>query len=100
MPPAVLDAFHPTLARWFRERLGEPTAPQVRAWPLIREGRNVLVAAPTGSGKTMAAFFASIDALMRLGQGGEEIEDATRVLYISPLKALGNDIQKNLHGLH
>ncbi|MEZ6019419.1 MAG: DEAD/DEAH box helicase [Planctomycetota bacterium] len=91
----VLKAFHPTLAEWFRERLGDPTVAQERAWPAIARGENVLVAAPTGSGKTMAAFFAGLDGLLRLG---EALPDETRVLYVSPLKALSNDIQKNLSG--
>jgi ATP-dependent Lhr-like helicase len=88
-----LSAFHPAVARWFAEHLGEPTPPQVQGWPLIREGRNVLIAAPTGSGKTLAAFLASIDSLLRQGP---YLPDETQVLYVSPLKALGNDIQKNL----
>ncbi|HZF00234.1 MAG TPA: DEAD/DEAH box helicase, partial [Planctomycetota bacterium] len=88
-----LDAFHPAVARWFAGKLGEPTPPQVQGWPLIREGKNVLIAAPTGSGKTLAAFLSSIDVLLRQGP---YLADETQVLYISPLKALGNDIQKNL----
>jgi ATP-dependent helicase Lhr and Lhr-like helicase len=87
-----LAAFHPTLATWFRERLGEPTPPQVKAWPAIRRGDNVLVAAPTGSGKTLAAFLSALDELLTQA----ELADECRVLYVSPLKALGNDVQKNL----
>jgi ATP-dependent Lhr-like helicase len=90
-----LDAFHPAVARWFRERLGEPTPPQREGWPLIRSGRNVLIAAPTGSGKTLAAFLSAIDGLIRQGP---YLPDETQVLYVSPLKALGNDIRKNLEG--
>src|SRR5262245_6387144 len=90
-----LEGFHPTLQRWFAARLGEPTAPQRRGWPLIRAGAHVLIAAPTGSGKTLAAFLAAIDALARQGRA---LADETRVLYVSPLKALGNDVQKNLQG--
>src|SRR5579862_5787611 len=89
----TLSAFHPAVSRWFSETLGEPTPPQVQGWPLIREGKNVLIAAPTGSGKTLAAFLSSIDQLLRQGP---YLPDETQVLYVSPLKALGNDIQKNL----
>src|SRR5438552_3040818 len=90
-----LAAFHPAVQRWFAERLGEPTAPQREGWPLIREGRNVLIAAPTGSGKTLAAFLSAIDSLLQKGSG---LTDETAVLYISPLRALSNDVQKNLQG--
>ena len=90
-----LEPFHPAIRRWFASRLGEPTAPQERGWPFIREGRHTLIAAPTGSGKTLAAFLSAIDALLSRGEG---LADATQVLYISPLKALSNDIQKNLAG--
>ncbi|HEV8375839.1 MAG TPA: DEAD/DEAH box helicase [Candidatus Polarisedimenticolia bacterium] len=90
-----LQTFHPTLGRWFQERFGEPSAPQARGWPLIREGRHVLIAAPTGTGKTLAAFLSAIDTLLRQG---DSLPDSTQVLYVSPLKALGNDVQKNLQG--
>ena len=90
-----LTGFHPVIARWFASHFAEPTEPQSRAWPLIRDGRDVLIAAPTGSGKTFAAFLAAIDALVRQGLEGE-LSDATQVVYVSPLKALSNDIQKNL----
>src|SRR5262245_39079358 len=90
-----LSAFHPAIRRWFAERLGEPTAPQRRGWPLIRSGAHVLIAAPTGTGKTLAAFLSAIDSLV---SSGAELPDETRVLYVSPLKALGNDVQKNLRG--
>jgi ATP-dependent Lhr-like helicase len=89
-----LAAFHPSVRRWFEERLGHPTVPQERAWPAIRSGEHVLVAAPTGSGKTLAAFLTAIDGLLRQG---EALRDETQVLYVSPLRALGNDVQKNLH---
>ncbi len=90
-----LDAFHPAVAHWFRRTFPAPTEPQARAWPVIREGRHVLIAAPTGSGKTLAAFLAALDALVR--QGVEEgLKDETQVVYVSPLKALSNDIQRNL----
>jgi ATP-dependent Lhr-like helicase len=88
-----LQEFHPAVARWFAEKLGEPTPPQKEGWPLIRAGRNTLIAAPTGSGKTLAAFLSSIDKLLRQGP---YLPDETQILYISPLKALGNDVQKNL----
>ncbi|PWU10809.1 MAG: ATP-dependent DNA helicase, partial [Verrucomicrobia bacterium] len=87
--------FHPTVARWFEERFGAPTEPQARGWPAIQSGAHTLIAAPTGSGKTLAAFFAELDRLFRDGLEGN-LPDATRVLYVSPLKALSNDIHKNL----
>ncbi|HYF00391.1 MAG TPA: DEAD/DEAH box helicase [Planctomycetota bacterium] len=90
-----MEAFHPAVRRWFESRLGAPTPPQERAWPEIRAGKNVLLAAPTGSGKTLAAFLWAIDGLMRQGP---YLPDETQVLYVSPLKALGNDIRKNLQG--
>src|SRR5262245_7497776 len=92
-PSSELSPFHPTLRDWFAERLGEPTPPQRRGWPLIRAGGNVLVAAPTGSGKTLAAFLSAIDSLLR---EGAPLPDRTSVLYVSPLKALANDVRKNL----
>ena len=91
----VLESFHPAVANWFRRAFGAPTEPQIRAWPVIQSGRHVLIAAPTGSGKTLAAFLAAIDSLVRLGVQGE-LRDETYVVYISPLKALSNDIHKNL----
>jgi ATP-dependent Lhr-like helicase len=90
-----LSAFHPAVARWFRSDLGEPTPVQAQAWPAIRSGSHALLAAPTGSGKTLAAFLASIDALVREGLASG-LPDEARVLYVSPLKALSNDIEKNL----
>src|SRR5689334_16426922 len=87
--------FHPTIARWFAGKFGSPTEPQERGWPAIQSGAHTLIAAPTGSGKTLAAFLASLDALFRLGLNGE-LKDETRVVYVSPLKALSNDIHKNL----
>src|SRR6266568_1771332 len=91
----AMAGFHPAVARWFETRFREPTEPQRRAWPLIQEGRDVLIAAPTGSGKTFAAFLSAIDGLVRQGLEGT-LRDETQVVYISPLKALSNDIQKNL----
>jgi ATP-dependent Lhr-like helicase len=86
---------HPAVAAWFADRFGTPTAAQARAWPAIAAGENVLVAAPTGSGKTLAAFLAAIDRLVRNGLDGS-LRDATEIVYVSPLKALSNDIEKNL----
>ena len=87
--------FHPVLACWFQENLGPPTAPQERGWPAIQSGAHTLIAAPTGSGKTLAAFYAELDQLFREGLAGQ-LPDATRVVYVSPLQALSNDIHKNL----
>ncbi len=87
--------FHPVVARWFEEKFGSPTEPQARGWPAIQAGGHTLIAAPTGSGKTLAAFFASLDQLFREGLAGD-LPDETRVVYVSPLKALSNDIHKNL----
>src|SRR5688572_9661336 len=87
--------FHPTVARWFERTFGSPTEPQSRGWPEIQSGRHVLISAPTGSGKTLAAFLASLDALFRQGVTGP-LSDETQVIYVSPLKALSNDIRKNL----
>ncbi len=88
--------FHPLVSRWFAGRFDEPTAPQALGWAAIAEGRDTLIAAPTGSGKTLAAFLWSINGLVEASAGGA-LADATTVVYISPLKALGNDIQKNLN---
>src|SRR5256712_2637374 len=90
-----LAGFHPAIERWFASRFREPTEPQRRAWPLIQAGRNALIAAPTGSGKTFAAFLAAIDSLLRQRLDGT-LADGTQVVYVSPLKALSNDVQKNL----
>jgi ATP-dependent Lhr-like helicase len=87
--------FHPIIASWFEETFGSPTEPQQRGWPAIQSGSHTLIAAPTGSGKTLAAFFASLDKLFREGLEAK-LPDETRVLYVSPLKALSNDIHKNL----
>jgi ATP-dependent Lhr-like helicase len=92
-----LDAFHPLVAGWFRERFGAPTDPQREGWPRIAAGEDVLIAAPTGSGKTLAAFLACMDALVRRGLESP-LENHTDILYISPLKALSNDVQRNLEG--
>lgn len=87
--------FHPAVADWFDANFSAPTPPQVQAWPAIQAGRHVLIAAPTGSGKTLAAFLAAIDGLVRQGLAGT-LRDETQVVYVSPLKALSNDIQRNL----
>jgi ATP-dependent helicase Lhr and Lhr-like helicase len=87
--------FHPAVARWFRQTFAAPTPAQAEAWPAIQAGHNVLIAAPTGSGKTLAAFLAAIDSLVRQGLDGGLL-DETQVVYVSPLKALSNDIERNL----
>jgi ATP-dependent Lhr-like helicase len=91
------SVFHPAVERWFARAFAAPTAAQSAAWPAIAAQRHVLIAAPTGSGKTLAAFLAVIDELIRAGlavDGG--LPDETQVVYVSPLKALSNDIHKNL----
>jgi len=91
----ALDSFHPAVAAWFSRTFDAPTPAQERAWPALQAGQHVLVAAPTGSGKTFAAFLAAIDQLVKEGlEAG--LPDETRVVYVSPLKALSNDIQRNL----
>ncbi len=92
---SALDGFHPAVAAWFQTRFAAPTPAQEQAWPAIQAGRNVLVAAPTGSGKTLSAFLAALDELVREGQAGA-LPDETRIVYVSPLKALSNDIENNL----
>ncbi len=89
----MLDGFHPAVAAWFEGRFGTPTEPQALGWPHIQGGRDTLIAAPTGSGKTLAAFLACLDAMIREGPA---LRDETQVLYVSPLKALANDVRKNL----
>ena len=118
-----LDAFHPVIQAWFKQRFDAPTDAQAAGWPLIRDRRDVLIAAPTGSGKTFAAFLAGIDSLLRqaeasvatsLGEttaaevlpeglsrpsaGEARFPNQTQIVYVSPLKALSNDIQRNLEG--
>ncbi|HEY8668548.1 MAG TPA: DEAD/DEAH box helicase, partial [Tepidisphaeraceae bacterium] len=87
------SGFHPTIQRWFAERFGDPSEPQREGWPHIRSGRHTLISSPTGTGKTLAAYLSAIDGLARQG---EALADETSVLYISPLRALSNDVQKNL----
>jgi ATP-dependent Lhr-like helicase len=91
-----LTEFHPAVASWFEKRFGAPTEPQARAWPEIRAGRHTLIAAPTGSGKTLAAFLSAINDLVRQALLGGGLPDETEVVYVSPLKALSNDVEKNL----
>ena len=91
----TLDRFHPAVASWFAANLGAPTACQEQAWEAVAAGRHTLIAAPTGSGKTLAGFLTAIDALVRDSRRAP-LPDATRVLYVSPLKALGNDVHRNL----
>ena len=95
--PSTLAWAHPLVAEWFVGKFGTPTEPQEQGWPHILAGRTTLISAPTGSGKTLAAFLACIDRLVRKALAGH-LDDRTEVLYVSPLKALGNDIQKNLEG--
>src|SRR6202795_747631 len=98
MPSAVSPSLawaHPLVQEWFTARFSTPTEPQEQGWPHILAGHTTLISAPTGSGKTLAAFLFCIDRLVRKALAGD-LQDRTEVLYISPLKALGNDIQKNL----
>src|SRR5205809_6248183 len=90
-----LSGFHPIVRDWFAEALGAPTEAQARGWTAIRDGRHTLIAAPTGSGKTLAAFLTALDDLTREALDAP-LPDEVRVIYISPLKALSADIQKNL----
>lgn len=95
--PSSLSWAHPVVQEWFVNKFGTPTEPQEQGWPTILAGRTTLISAPTGSGKTLAAFLACIDSLVRTALAGDLV-DRTEILYVSPLKALGNDIQKNLEG--
>src|SRR6516225_10419743 len=90
-----LQNFHPLIRQWFHSRFAAPTEAQRLGWPVILERRDTLIAAPTGSGKTLTAFLAGIDRLLRLALSGE-LRDQTYVVYVSPLRALSNDIQRNL----
>src|ERR671918_2760155 len=91
----LASLFHPAVAAWFDRSFAAPTPAQAEAWPAIQAGRHTLIAAPTGSGKTLAAFLAAIDALVRQGLDGG-LANETQVVYVSPLKALSSDIQRNL----
>ncbi|HWF22384.1 MAG TPA: DEAD/DEAH box helicase, partial [Acidimicrobiales bacterium] len=89
--------FHPAVSTWFDRRFpGGPSAPQRGGWGPIREGTDTLIAAPTGSGKTLTGFLVAIDALYRAHQAGTDISETTGVVYVSPLKALAVDIHENL----
>src|SRR6516164_3800973 len=94
-PMSSAASFHPAVSSWFRKTFAAPTEAQARAWPAIQAGKHVLVAAPTGSGKTLSAFLAAIDDLVRRGIE-VPLPDETFVVYVSPLKALSNDIRINL----
>src|SRR3989449_11409057 len=89
----MLAGFHPSVRSWFQARYGTPTEPQALGWPRIQAGEDTLVAAPTGSGKTLAASLGCLDAMIHQG---EALPDETQVLYVSPLKALANDVRMNL----
>src|SRR4051794_19922239 len=91
----LASLFHPAVADWFARSFGAPTPAQAEAWPAIKDGKHVLIAAPTGSGKTLAAFLAAIDSLVRQGIA-TGLPDETQIVYVSPLKALSNDIRRNL----
>src|SRR6202795_410013 len=92
---ATLNWAHPVVQEWFTGRFGTATEPQEQGWPHILAQKTTLISAPTGSGKTLAAFLTCIDRVVRKAIA-VELTDTTQVLYVSPLKALGNDIQKNL----
>src|SRR5579862_8044025 len=96
MPDASpLAEFDPLVREWFLRRFAAATEPQILGWPEIREGHDVLISAPTGSGKTLAAFLICLDRLVRAARLGD-LPNQTEVVYVSPLKALSNDIHKNL----
>jgi len=86
--------FDPLVEEWFRERFASATAPQIAGWPLIQSGQDVLISAPTGSGKTLAAFLVAVDRQLR--EARTSLPDQTQILYVSPLKALVNDVHANL----
>src|SRR5258708_6881380 len=91
----VSDLFHPAVATWFADCFTSPTPAQAKAWPAIKAGQHTLIAAQTGSGKTLAAFLAAIDSMICQGVEGY-LADETQLVYVSPLKALSNDIHRNL----
>src|SRR5437764_1372060 len=91
----ALYAFDPLVEKWFTDRFGLPTEPQALGWPEIAGGHDTLISAPTGSGKTLAAFLICLDRLVRAARA-QNLPDATQVVYVSPLKALSNDVHRNL----
>src|SRR5579862_6563501 len=93
--PSSLQPFHPVVREWFRETLGQPSAPQREGWPSIAKGDSTLILAPTGSGKTLAAFLWELNQLILDGLR-EPLANGVHILYVSPLKALNNDVQRNL----
>src|SRR6185436_4160944 len=93
----ALKPFHPLVREWFRESLGTPSAPQQQGWPAIASGAHTLILAPTGTGKTLTAFLWELNNLIVDGSASP-LSNAVHILYVSPLKALNNDIQRNLEG--
>jgi len=91
----ILNSFHGACRNWFESQFGQPTPAQAQAWQAIKAGKHTLICAPTGSGKTLAAFYAATDGLVQQGLN-RQLCDGVQILYVSPLKALSNDIQKNL----
>ena len=93
----MVDQFHPAVAAWFARRFPDgPTPPQVAAWPHIAAGSDVLVASPTGTGKTLTGFLVAIDAAYRAADAGTRQGGLPEVLYVSPLRALAVDVHENL----
>jgi ATP-dependent Lhr-like helicase len=94
---SILQRFHPAVSTWFEERFSTPTEAQALGWTQIADGNDTLIMAPTGSGKTLAAFLAGLDRLVRRAVAGA-LDDKVRIVYVSPLKALGADVERNLLG--
>src|SRR5436190_11467505 len=98
----ILSSFHPIVRKWFKDTFGKPSDPQRMGWPAIAGGAHTLILAPTGTGKTLAAFLWELNALIREGaerggrRRGGELANLVHILYVSPLKALNNDVQRNL----
>src|SRR2546430_2424239 len=95
MPRTPLGVFHPIVRAWFKETLGKPSAPQEKGWPVIATGDDTLILAPTGTGKTFAAFLWELNQLIVDGLKGP-LGNSVYILYVSPLKALNNDVERNL----